>query len=59
MNRRHETDAYLTIVDKLRSARPDIAMSGDFIVGFPARVIRTLPTPALVDRLDMHLRIFI
>ena len=35
MNRRHETSAYLAIIDRLRSARPDIAMSGDFIVGFP------------------------
>jgi len=35
MNRKHDADAYLRIVEKLRAARPDIALSSDFIVGFP------------------------
>ena len=35
MNRRHTRDVYLAVIDKLRNVRPDIAMSGDFIVGFP------------------------
>jgi tRNA-2-methylthio-N6-dimethylallyladenosine synthase len=35
MNRRHDAAAYLRIIDKVRAARPDIALSGDFIVGFP------------------------
>lgn len=35
MNRRHTREEYLTIIDKLRVARPDIVMSSDFIVGFP------------------------
>ncbi len=35
MNRRHTASAYLAIIEKLRAARPDIAISGDFIVGFP------------------------
>src|SRR5690554_5618301 len=35
MNRRHTADDYLRLVDRIRAARPDIAMSGDFIVGFP------------------------
>jgi tRNA-2-methylthio-N6-dimethylallyladenosine synthase len=35
MNRRHTGDDYLRLIDGIRSARPDIAMSGDFIVGFP------------------------
>ncbi len=35
MNRRHGAAEYLRIVDKLRAARPDIALSSDFIVGFP------------------------
>jgi len=35
MNRRHTIDVYLAVIDKLRAIRPDIAMSGDFIVGFP------------------------
>jgi tRNA-2-methylthio-N6-dimethylallyladenosine synthase len=35
MNRRHTADDYLRIIDKVRAARPDIALSSDFIIGFP------------------------
>ena len=35
MNRSHTAETYLAILDKARSVRPDIAISGDFIVGFP------------------------
>ncbi len=35
MNRRHSADDYRRIIGKLREARPDIALSSDFIVGFP------------------------
>jgi tRNA-2-methylthio-N6-dimethylallyladenosine synthase len=35
MNRKHRAEDYLSIVDRLRAARPDIALSSDFIVGFP------------------------
>src|ERR1700694_1809325 len=35
MNRRHRADEYLKIVEAVRAARPDIALSSDFIVGFP------------------------
>ena len=35
MNRKHTVDDYLTIVEKIRNVRPDIALSSDFIVGFP------------------------
>jgi tRNA-2-methylthio-N6-dimethylallyladenosine synthase len=35
MNRSHTTETYLAILEKMRAARPDIALSGDFIVGFP------------------------
>ncbi|MBL1146075.1 MAG: tRNA (N6-isopentenyl adenosine(37)-C2)-methylthiotransferase MiaB [Pseudomonadota bacterium] len=35
MNRKHTADDYRAIIEKLRKARPDIAMSSDFIVGFP------------------------
>lgn len=35
MNRSHSVDSYLRTIEKVRSARPDIAISGDFIVGFP------------------------
>ncbi|MCP5366325.1 MAG: tRNA (N6-isopentenyl adenosine(37)-C2)-methylthiotransferase MiaB [Hyphomicrobiales bacterium] len=35
MNRRHGADDYRRLVDRLRAARPDLALSSDFIVGFP------------------------
>lgn len=35
MNRRHMAAEYLTLVERIRTARADIALSGDFIVGFP------------------------
>jgi tRNA-2-methylthio-N6-dimethylallyladenosine synthase len=35
MNRGHTADHYVRLVERIRAARPDIAMSGDFIVGFP------------------------
>ena len=35
MNRSHSTESYLRTIEKMRRARPDIAVSGDFIVGFP------------------------
>jgi tRNA-2-methylthio-N6-dimethylallyladenosine synthase len=35
MNRRHRAADYRRVVDVLRQSRPDIALSGDFIVGFP------------------------
>nr|WP_274630495.1 tRNA (N6-isopentenyl adenosine(37)-C2)-methylthiotransferase MiaB [Mesorhizobium shangrilense] len=35
MNRRHTAADYLKLIDRIRAVRADIAMSGDFIVGFP------------------------
>ena len=35
MNRAHTAESYLRLIEKIRSLRPDIAISGDFIVGFP------------------------
>jgi tRNA-2-methylthio-N6-dimethylallyladenosine synthase len=35
MNRKHRAEEYLRIIEKVRAARPDIALSSDFIVGFP------------------------
>jgi tRNA-2-methylthio-N6-dimethylallyladenosine synthase len=35
MNRRHDAATFIGIIEKLRSVRPDIAFSSDFIVGFP------------------------
>jgi tRNA-2-methylthio-N6-dimethylallyladenosine synthase len=35
MNRSHTAESYLRVLDRVRAVRPDIALSGDFIVGFP------------------------
>ncbi len=35
MNRSHSVESYLAILDQMRAVRPDVALSGDFIVGFP------------------------
>jgi tRNA-2-methylthio-N6-dimethylallyladenosine synthase len=35
MNRGHSAEHYLRLIEKVRKARPDMAISGDFIVGFP------------------------
>ncbi|TMM50309.1 tRNA (N6-isopentenyl adenosine(37)-C2)-methylthiotransferase MiaB [Qipengyuania marisflavi] len=35
MNRSHTVDSYLRLLERFREARPDLALSGDFIVGFP------------------------
>ena len=35
MNRKHTAKSYIDLICRIREARPDIAMSGDFIVGFP------------------------
>ena len=35
MNRSHDRASYLRLIERFRNARPDIAISGDFIVGFP------------------------
>ena len=35
MNRKHTAESYLEVIARIRAARPDILLSGDFIVGFP------------------------
>jgi tRNA-2-methylthio-N6-dimethylallyladenosine synthase len=35
MNRSHSAESYVRTIEKVRGARPDIGISGDFIVGFP------------------------
>ncbi|HEY4199483.1 MAG TPA: tRNA (N6-isopentenyl adenosine(37)-C2)-methylthiotransferase MiaB [Devosiaceae bacterium] len=35
MNRRHTVAEYLALIDRIKAVRPDLALSGDFIVGFP------------------------
>ncbi len=49
MNRQHTAEDYLRLVDRIRAARPDLALSGDFIVGFPGESDRDFEaTMALV-----------
>src|SRR5690606_6315244 len=35
MNRKHTAAEYLSLIERIKTARPDMALSGDFIVGFP------------------------
>ena len=35
MNRKHTAEGYLRLIERIRAARPDLVLSGDFIVGFP------------------------
>ena len=50
MNRKHTARSYLDLIDRIRATRPDIAMSGDFIVGFPGETDADFEeTLALVD----------
>ena len=51
MNRKHSVDEYLRIVERLRDARPDLALSSDFIVGHPGESASDFAaTLALVER---------
>jgi tRNA-2-methylthio-N6-dimethylallyladenosine synthase len=50
MNRSHTADRYLKLLDRVRAVRPDIALSGDFIVGFPGETeAEFAETIALID----------
>jgi tRNA-2-methylthio-N6-dimethylallyladenosine synthase len=35
MNRKHTAESYLRLIERIRGVRPDLLLSGDFIVGFP------------------------
>jgi len=51
MRRRHTREEYFKIIDKLRSARPGISLSSDFIVGFPGETDKDFQdTMDLVDK---------
>ena len=53
MNRRHTADEYIAIIDRLRDAVPHLALSGDFIVGFPGETDADFAdTLRLVDRVS-------
>lgn len=50
MNRNHTVASYRAVIDRLRTAKPDMALSGDFIVGFPGETDAEFEeTLALVD----------
>jgi tRNA-2-methylthio-N6-dimethylallyladenosine synthase len=50
MNRSHTAEGYFKLLERFRAARPDIALSGDFIVGFPGETeAEFAETLALVD----------
>ena len=52
MNRRHTRKDYVAIIDRLREARPDLALTSDFIVGFPGETEDDFAaTLGLVDRI--------
>ncbi|MCA0369396.1 MAG: tRNA (N6-isopentenyl adenosine(37)-C2)-methylthiotransferase MiaB [Proteobacteria bacterium] len=53
MNRKHGRQKYFDLIDRIRAARPDMALSGDFIVGFPGETDREFEdTLDLVRRVD-------
>ncbi|MBR9763915.1 MAG: tRNA (N6-isopentenyl adenosine(37)-C2)-methylthiotransferase MiaB [Rhodobacteraceae bacterium] len=53
MNRSHTRDSYMALIDRIREARPDIALSGDFIVGFPEETDQDFrDTMELVERVN-------
>ena len=51
MNRKYDVAKYLKIIDKLKEQRPDIALSSDFIVGFPGEADKDFDqTMQLIDK---------
>ena len=55
MNRKHRAEDYLRLIERLRAARPDLALSGDFIVGFPGETEADFEeTLALVRAVGYH-----
>ena len=53
MNRSHTADSYLRLLERFRAVRPDIALSGDFIVGFPGETEEDFAaTLSLVDEVN-------
>ena len=55
MKRFYTRERYLSVVDQLRSARPDIALSTDFIIGFPGETDDDFElTMSLLERVRFH-----
>jgi len=52
MNRQHDAQTYVRLIERIRKARPDIALSSDFIVGFPGETDQDFEdTLALIDEI--------
>ncbi len=50
MNRKHTSESYIRLIARIRAARPDILLSGDFIVGFPGETEEDfLQTMSLIE----------
>jgi tRNA-2-methylthio-N6-dimethylallyladenosine synthase len=56
MNRKHTRNYYIKIIEKLKSKRPDIALSSDFIVGFPEETDKDFyQTMDLIEQVDFSI----
>jgi len=58
MNRSHSVESYLKLLDRVRAARPDIAISGDYIVGFPGETEADFEATLAVVRAVGHAQAF-
>jgi len=58
MNRSHDTAGYLRLIDRVRASRPDIALSGDFIVGFPGETEADFAETLAIVRAVGHAQAF-
>ncbi|PFG64573.1 tRNA-2-methylthio-N6-dimethylallyladenosine synthase [Thioclava sp. ES.031] len=53
MNRKHTAESYIRLIERIRAARPDIVISGDFIVGFPGETVQDFEdTMALIREVN-------
>lgn len=58
MNRAHDVASYLRLLDRVRAVRPDIAISGDYIVGFPGETDAEFEATLAVIREVGHAQAF-
>ncbi len=53
MNRKHTAESYIRLIERIRKARPDLLLSGDFIVGFPGETDQDFAdTMALIEEVQ-------
>ena len=58
MNRSHDVAGYLKLIERVRAVRPDIAISGDFIVGFPGETDEDFEATLDIVRAVKHTQAF-